>query len=111
MNPVVPPMAQETTPETSRTPAAAAGPHHSRVSRRSTFVFFYCGVCDGHWIDVFVTGMFSLCLSDHPVCVLQRVFLSFVASARRMWTFFFLAKQTNDTVVVVVNKAHVVYLF
>lgn len=82
MNPLVPPVARETTPETKdpgRGPAAA-GPHHSCVSRRDTFVFFYCGVSDGHCIDVFIRGMFSLCLSDHLVCVFQHVFLSFVFS-------------------------------
>lgn len=89
MNLLVPLVAQEATPDTKDPGrvSAAAGPHQSCVSRRDTFVLFCCGGCDGHWIDVFVRGMFSLCLSDRLVCVFQHVFLSFVASAWRMWNF------------------------
>lgn len=38
---------------------------------------------------VFLTGMSSLCLSDRLVCVFQRGFMSFVASAWRMWNLCF----------------------
>lgn len=110
-NPLVPPVAQQPTPE-SKDPRRVPGaePHRSCVSTRNTFVLFSCSVFDSLCIDIFIRGMFSLCLSKRLVCVFQYVFLSFVASAWRMWNFLFLANQTNDTIVVV-NKPLVVNSF
>lgn len=85
--------------------------HIRAVSTRNTFVLFSCSVLVCLCIDIFIRGMFSLCLSKCLVCVFQYVFLSFVASAWRMWNFLFLANQTNDTLVVVGNKPLVVISF
>ena len=73
--------------------APAAGPHQSCVSRRHTFVVLFCGLSDGHCMDVFVRGMFSLCPSDHFVCVFHHVFILFCGVNMDNVEFLLLAKQ------------------